>query len=183
MNEFETIEQDLLRLAAEKPPSNLRSKVLEAIQSQRDADAGGILLAPCGTEHARLKKLERTATFAATGLLALSLLIFAIVDRSASGLYQGRSDSVTATQPLATRYDAKPITGQDKPADSPKAFFRRHFAMLQQFNSELFYGTSKKIPQTGGDRKPLGHFRSRLGFRVLQLASIASSRSEIGAAA
>lgn len=183
MNEFETIEQGLSRLAVAKPPSNLRSSVLMAIQSQREADAREIIPPPCKRELAWLCNLERTATFAASGLLAISLLIFAIVDRSANELYQGASGFAVATQPLATRYDAKPIASESKPTDSPIACFRRHFARLQQFNSELFYVTSKENAQTSDDRKPLGHLRPRFGLRVPQLASIAASKGEVGSAA
>ena len=183
MNEFEAIEQDLARLAVAKPPSNLRSNVLNAIQSQREADVREIIPLPCKREVAWLSNLERTATFATSGLLAMSLLIFAIVDRSANELYQGGSGSMAATQSVATRYDAKPTASEGKPADSPIACFRRHFVMLQQFNSELFYVTPKENTQTSDDRKPLGHLRPRFGLRVLQLASIAVSEGETGSAA
>lgn len=183
MNEFEAIEQDLARLAVAKPPSNLRSNVLNAIQSQREADVREIIPLPCKREVAWLSNLERTATFATSGLLAMSLLIFAIVDRSANELYQGGSGSMAAPQSVATRYDAKPTASEGKPADSPIACFRRHFVMLQQFNSELFYVTPKENTQTSDDRKPLGHLRPRFGLRVLQLASIAVSEGETGSAA
>lgn len=183
MNEFEAIEQDLSRLADAKPPASLRADVLAAIQSQREADAEGIVLTPRLKERVWLKRLERTAAFAAPGVLALSLLIFAIVDQSAGGLYRGHSRSVISTQSLVTKSDARPNPNRNKPSESPRAFFQQHFAILQRLNSELFCGTSQKIPQAGGDRQPLGFFRPRADFRVLQLASLASSRGEIGSAA
>ena len=181
MNEFETIEQELSRLAARKPPLSLRTDVLQSIQNQREANTKGILLSPFATESSWLKKLERTATLASPCLLALSLLIFVLTYRSASGLYQGNSRFLTQLNAPETDSTSKP--GERNPTVSPKAFFRQHFAVLQRLNSELFCGTPKKTSPTSGDRQPLGAFRARLGIRVLELASLTPSRGEVGSSA
>ncbi|TWU42243.1 hypothetical protein [Novipirellula artificiosorum] len=172
MNEQEQIEQTLLQLAPPKAPAGLRTTVLDAIERQRESDAQARVLTAKADDRRWLATLDRTATFAAPCLLAISLLVFVIVERSADKLYGGHRDSVSQAQRAAT--DA--AFAEKEPPMTPQAFFRQHLAILQNLNAELFSEASKKVPQVDGDRPPLSHFRRHPDGRVAELASLTQSR-------
>lgn len=181
MNQHEPIEQLLLRLTRPSAPLDLRTAVLDAIDAQRDADTRRHIVATNHNRRRWMAKLDRAATFAAPCLLAISILLFAFVHRSADNLYGGHGDTVSQGRPTTPGFSL----AESEPPLTPQAFFRQHFAILQNLNTELFSETSQsqKTPQVDNDRAPFGHFRRDPDRHISELECLTRSGSTARTAA
>ena len=172
MNEHEQIEQSLLRLTPRKTPTGLRGNVLNAIDHQRKSESQDCVTTANVDGRRWLATLDRVATFAAPSLLAISLLMFFLVNRSVSKLYGGHHDFVSQGRVVAK----DSAFGKQNPLMTPQEFFRQHLAILQKLNAELVSETPKKVPQVDRDRSPLGHFHCDPDYHISDLACKSPSR-------